>query len=487
MSSQGRSVMNKKASCFLSGLFCFLVGVACVFFAVQVLYSAYCAFSWQNYMMYDYGVYTNTIYNLAHGYGFRFLVDNNYLKTHLSFSLALLAPFMRLWASPYFLIVFQWLFLAGGGIIFLRIMVRLKLARSLQSALMLLWFCYPFTQSVMLSEFHGVSFYLFLFPWLLHCLLFNRPMTAVPWICILGVREEAGLLIIPLFLLFAVREKWNPGYIFAALSLAYVVFGIMYLYPEANSFPITEFRRNDATLPAVLKGATMQGFRLRAVATGWILLPCLPFIFFLRGMRTTVFIFTSMAWIISMASGVERQFSLQFHYSAPVFTLMLCGLIYACGKGLPLIDGEGKKVMMTALFSTWLVLSVGFSHFQHGFFLGGKGAHFHYAGVNENYSALRSVTRDLPEEGILLTSSFLGPHVSARPDLLVWEEGNPLLYNIEWILFYFREYSEKEMIRKVMDSEAFGVYRCSLPFILLKKGHNPSQNKDVMSVIQAAI
>ena len=69
-------------------------------FLGHLLFSALAAFSAQNYLMSDYGVYTNTIYNIAHGNGFKFLSEHSYLRTHLSFSLALLAPLFWLYSSP---------------------------------------------------------------------------------------------------------------------------------------------------------------------------------------------------------------------------------------------------------------------------------------------------------------------------------------------------------------------------------------------------
>ena len=93
-------------------------------FALHLLYSAMCAFSWKNFLMMDYGAYTNFLYNLAHGDGFRFLHEHNYLKTHLSFSFILLTPLVHLWASPLLLIVVQWLFLVGGATFLWRFLRR---------------------------------------------------------------------------------------------------------------------------------------------------------------------------------------------------------------------------------------------------------------------------------------------------------------------------------------------------------------------------
>ena len=62
-------------------------------FACNLIYGAWCAFTWGKFTLFDYGVYTNMIWNSAHGAPFKVLIDRSYLGTHLSFSLAILGVF----------------------------------------------------------------------------------------------------------------------------------------------------------------------------------------------------------------------------------------------------------------------------------------------------------------------------------------------------------------------------------------------------------
>jgi len=134
--------------------------------ALGLLWSGFCAFTWRKFGLFDYGVYTNMIWNSGHGQLFRCLLDRTYLATHLSFSLALLGPLFYLWDHPFMLWVAQWLMLISGALILLRGALRAHVPAFLAWAIVLFLFGYHLNQQVLLSEFHGVSAYLLLVPWL---------------------------------------------------------------------------------------------------------------------------------------------------------------------------------------------------------------------------------------------------------------------------------------------------------------------------------
>jgi uncharacterized membrane protein len=90
--------------------------------AAGLVRSQYCQFTWGKMALHDYGIYFNMLWNTAHGDWFTYLTDQSYLRTHLSFSLVLLAPLFRLWDDPLLLTVIQWCCLLIGGLLFWRIL-----------------------------------------------------------------------------------------------------------------------------------------------------------------------------------------------------------------------------------------------------------------------------------------------------------------------------------------------------------------------------
>ncbi len=82
----------------LISLFCIL-GI--IIYIIGFHHAGFCAFTWEKFSMFDYGVYMNMIWNSGTGDFFRCLIDRSYLVTHLSFTLALLGPFVHLTENPF--------------------------------------------------------------------------------------------------------------------------------------------------------------------------------------------------------------------------------------------------------------------------------------------------------------------------------------------------------------------------------------------------
>jgi hypothetical protein len=201
-------------------------------FLLHQLYSAWCAMTWFKYHQGDYGNYVNMLWNTAHGRPFRMNVDENYLTVHLSFTLALLSVFYHVWDHAFLLALLQWLMVAGGaGLVWA--MARRRGLAPMATAALVLFFCgYFFTQRVLLSDFHTVATYYLLFPWLCYTMAFRKGWAWLPWLLILGVREDA----------FAVRAAGDRllrrgatagagGWWLAAAGVAYGVLAVTVLYP----------------------------------------------------------------------------------------------------------------------------------------------------------------------------------------------------------------------------------------------------------------
>ena len=243
--------------------------------AARILYGAYCGFTSGEFAFFDYGVYTNTAWNLGHGNGFTFLVDKSYLTTHLSFSLMLLGPLFHIWDHPFLLALAQWLMLIGGAILIWRAASRAGVAQARIAALLFLFVAHPFTQQVLLCSFHGVGFYYWLLPWFYYTLAYRRRWCWMPWILLLGLREDAFITLLPLLLYFAIRDRWRAGYVMAVLSLLYGISAIFILYPAINGISLFERRGTEiAGLDGLVKGSNALAARLRSL--WWIFLPLVP-------------------------------------------------------------------------------------------------------------------------------------------------------------------------------------------------------------------
>jgi len=440
-----------------------------VLFALHLLYSAFCAFSWQNFLMMDYGTYTNFLYNLAHGDGFQFLTDHNYLKTHLSFSFILLAPLVRLWDSPLLLIVVQWLFLMGGASILWRIMRKGKTPTALACAILFTFVAYPMTQSVMMSEFHGVSAYFLLLPWLLYMILHQRKWAFLPVLMILGLREDAGLIILPMLLYFAVRDRWKTGYILAGATALYVVLAITLLYPWITGESLLGVRAAEASSGSILQSFAHPHLAGRALAVFWLLLPAALLGLILRHGWRPLLIFPSIAFLLGFSSAMHRQHTFDFHYSAATVSALVCAMAFIAAPK----RWKGSPVGLSRIAAMALLLITMVAHSQRGFFLGGGKAERIYAQPHSEVFPLLRLAQDIPRDGLLLCNQRLAPFFSLRPDIMVLHYYNAQRHTPEFIVTDIHEIQTPDFAGVVaaLESGEIGLFAQEFPYLALKQNH----------------
>lgn len=453
--------MNKR----VQNLFSLFLFAGCVLFAGHVLFSAIAAFSAQNFLMSDYGVYTNTLYNLAHGNGFKFLVDHSYLRTHLSFSLILLAPLFWLFRTPMLLIFVQWFFLVGGCWILFRIMQKRSVPVLLRGGVLFFVCAYPMTQSVMLSEFHGVSAYYLLLPWLLHEMLFRRHLTILPFVVILGLREEAGLMVIPMLLFAAVTLKWRMGYLFAGIALLYSILAVTFLYPWINGVSLLAIRAPEASVKSITSAWSSEAILLRGKALFWLGLPVLPFIVICRHRVSAILLFPLTACGAAMLSGMPSQHSLVSHYPAPIIAAMACGMVQA------LSDSTGKLrfPMVSSLALTFIILAF---HSSNGFFLGGQQNHPVYSRLNPRMAPLLSLSKKASKKGLLVTHRKLAPYFVMREDIMIWHYFDSEIHSPDIILCDRHELQnpKKDWLCDLIRKGEYGVVCEDSPYLLIERG-----------------
>jgi uncharacterized membrane protein len=382
-----------------------------------LIYGDYAAFTWEKFTLTDYGKYVNTIWNCGHGHWYKFMVHQNYLGTHLSYSLALLGPFLLIWDHPFFISILQWLGLVLGSWILWRSARRHGLNYSFSSALVFLYAAYPYTQSVMLSEFHGVSFYYLLIPWLYHFLSFHKKWVGIPYLITLGLREDAPFIIIPVLLYFAVKDRWNTGYAYALFALIFGLIGLGVVFPCLSGCSLIERRPDLGKMTSFTQRMGIDCLLMRGNALFWLFLPVLPFL--KKGWKIVLF-FPLTGLIQTMITPYPSQYSLFYHYSAPVFTCLILGILEAVSR-----DREGlNNSFIKMVVPLYLLLCVLFANHVKGFLYGGGSYAFVYGTINKNIYRIDQALKAIPSGGVLLCSNNLAGFCSNRENLLSWEYWN---------------------------------------------------------------
>lgn len=464
-----------------------LLAAAAAIVAWALLWAAWCAFTWGKFHHLDYAKYTNALWNAGRGDGFRMLVDGNYLTTHLSFSLALVGASFRLWDHPFLLAVAQWVQFAAGAAI-LAWSARRRGVPAADTAAIALFFCaYPFAQAALLSEYHGASSYFLLIPWLFHALT-SSPRTAwLPLVLLLGVREDAFLVALPVLILTGWgTPRCGRHWGLAAVSLLYGLLALLVIYPALAGGSLARVRGGGlTTLRDVL--ASFGDVRLSGHVRA-ALLTLLPLLAYAgRGRRWAVLFMPLLPFIVSQCSGFPRQQSLQNHYAIAVHVCMALGFVLAaiprhCEPVAPVDPGARPSLPWRALALAAVVLAV---HRAEGFLPGARHHYREYRSINPAGLATLAAARHIPATGLLLTSERLDPYCANRRDLLIWRTFDSARHQPALIFETLSNIPRvcNGALLNELRAGVWGVRFNDGKLLILQRGADPSRNAALLAML----
>ena len=462
-------------------------GVWAVLILAGLAYAGFSAFTWRKFTMFDYGVYTNMIWNSGHGDLFRCLLDRSYLATHLSFTLALLGPLFFIWDHPFMLWAAQWLILAAGALLLVRTAVRLRVSPAVAAAVAAFFVGYHFTQQTLLSEFHGVSLYLLLVPWLYLCLKFHRRWVWLPWLLVLGMREDAAAVVLPLLLYFAVRDRWWAGYGYAALSIAYVVLATTTLYPLLTGLSLMARRHADLGENPLAHLLNPDTLRIRAGALFWVALPALPFV----GKKGWIplLVFPSLALVQAMGGGTEYQYSLALHYAAPIMACLAVAMLEAVSRAAEARGDAGAAGPGWALAAAIGLLAItAASGWARGFLPGAAQRIACYVRPHPAGFRILRAARQIPRAGVLLCPARLAGFCANRKDVVDWRHYDPRRHRADLLFSELKYVDDPGMgYRGWLEDGTFGVVFFDGLNVVLKRGADPAPNGLVLDALRRVL
>lgn len=450
---------------------------ACVV-AATTLYTVICSFSWYRNRLSDYGIYANMMWNTAHGHPFLYLINGSYLRVHLSFTLGLFSLLYRAWDHPLLLCVLQWSCSVLGTLAVVAAARRRALPALMTAALAFFYLGYRFTQSVHVHDFHGVALYLFLVPLLYLALVVKRAWSWLPLTLILGLREDAFLVVLPMLLYFTVRERRMGGAWLALAALIYGAAAVFLLYPALNGTNILATRETEFSAASWLAKPDAGPLVARLHGLVLFLLPVL-----VAGRRAwgPALLFPSFAVLQCLASNWPSQYAIGTHYSAPVMATLICGLVEslaprAASQPAP-VAGPIPWGRAAALL-TAITVAV---HVESGFLPGGGKSCAHLRVLNpEGLATLRAAAR-IPREGVLMTDNALVSFCANRHLLKVWHLGQ-LGRTFDHAFFLARdlESHHHEVLLQALRDRTLGVRYYDGIHVVLSRGFDPRDNDLVL-------
>jgi hypothetical protein len=358
--------------------------------------------------------------------------------------------------------------------------------RNLTAAVMLLFLGGWFTQSTLLCEFHGVSLYYVLIPWLFYCLARHKNLTWLPLLLLLGLREDAALPALPMLLYFAVKDRWRAGYYYAAVTALYGALAMGVLFPLINHQTLGERREKLISAHRILNSfGNAQALQRRAVALFWLFLPALPLLW--RRGWVPILALPSLQLIVLLVSPNKHHHGLGRHYSAAVLTLLVLGLMEAWRRTrrAPPQPRRVPEGLALALFLMAVTLA---GYLMMGALPGGDRSDKVFEHSSDLGHRALDIVPHIPKTGVLITDKRLSEFVANRADLLTFDTLRGPASRVDLIFAHLtqdRLYGS-ETLPSVLASGDFGVIHLDRDYILLKRGADTNRNGAAQAAIASA-
>jgi uncharacterized membrane protein len=452
---------------------------------------------------FDLGIVNNLVYGGLEG---RFMESpivfggdpKKYLATHAKYGSYLFLPIYALVPRPETMIVIQSTSL-GLSAIPLFFFARRRLSDWVACALAIAWVCYYPMQSANFYDVHEVpiaSFFILATIWAVDAkrwVLFGLAFAAA-----MLMREDMpiGMAVTGAFLLLT-GHRPIAGLIMTVVALVWFVFLRFYVMDSVGDWWFPDMYKGlwaggEKGFKSVLKTLLSNPlFVLSKVVESkkiYYLLHLLVPIAFLPARRWYLWAaFVPGAILTLLVTSYEPIFMFSFHYVmhwAPYLFAAAALALAAIGQSVDEGPARMRAAVGGMLFAS-IVLTYNYGAFPQrpGTFKGG------YFAIDFNYSDAERARRArlyeliamIPASASVVTSENVGPHLSSRRDIYSLRQNT---WKAEWLLASSKELNldrTRQTITRAIKEGEYGVIRRSGDFVLMKRGHDTSQNEQLAS------
>lgn len=426
----------------------------------------------------DLGIFDNVIWNTSRGRWFwSSMLDRNFLGEHASPILLPVALAYRLWSAPECLLVIQSVALAAGALPIFRFTER-KAGRPAALALMLAYFFYPPLFGVALHDFHEYALAVPFLAAAFYDLHFRRPARGLLWVLLaMACKEDLALVTAGLgaYLVVSGRDR-RVGSALVLFSLVTFVAltGVVIPRIRGEPFPFADrYSHLASSLPGLVETALRH-----PIATGASMMTTPKLIFLLRLLAPLLFLPllgpslllpAAPALARILLSNHEPQFSILFHYHAPLIPFLFFAAAFALRRLASWFGRSVKARQRTRNSLTAALIAA-------ALLLGSNPlARFQDYEVTSRIGAFQRLLPLVPAGASVSAHNRLVPHVSQRLHVSTF----PVLHDADLILLDFGyprfEYPvqavvHQQMFLRLLTSGAYGAVAVEDKFVLLKKG-----------------
>ena len=289
----------------------------------------------------DLGIFVNLFWNLTHGGGWHSgMLERHFFGEHFSPLLLLIAPLYRLWPAPECLLAVQSAALAGGAWPIYQL-ARARLGHTAGLVALYAYFVYPPLLGVALHDFHEVALAV---PLLAFAIWWLHQGRTFPVLLALGAailcKEELALTVAAFGLYWAfARRDWKTGAALFVAGCAVFLLLVGAVLPafRGEALPFADrYSQFAGGLGEILRHARRDPAWLLAACgspeKGRYLLDLLRPLGFLPLLAPLDCLPALPTLARNLLSNHEPQFSIYFHYPAPMIPFLFAATFSGLGR-----------------------------------------------------------------------------------------------------------------------------------------------------------
>ncbi len=379
----------------------------------------------------DLAIHAQVMWNTSQGRWFEttLLEDRptNYLGHHFSPALLLVAPVYGLWPDAALLLVLQTILLALGAIP-IYLYARKQIGSEIVALTMSLgYLLFPALHYVNLFDFHEITLGVPLLSFTALCLLTKRyRLFFVLLVLSLLVKEEMAFVATAFALyILLVQKRYRLGVIVLLLAIGWTYVTMSVVMPDIAGdtyFPSGRYDYLGSSFTQIVASVVLNPL---LVLQHLLILPKLEFLLHLLvplgllpllGFDTLIFVVPTILYLL--LSDYEPQYSIHFHYTAPLIPLLFMASVTGIER---LLHWKGRSV--TVAVSAFILVTSLMSYLLHS--PGPLARHFNQNGqydlwphLASGYNALAAI----PPDASVMTIEEFAPHLAAREEIYIENE-----------------------------------------------------------------
>lgn len=445
---------------------------------------------------YDLGIFDQVIWNISQGNGAMssILGNRHFFGEHVSPVLYLLAPLYLVFSTPAVILIAQSVALALGAFPIYKLACKQLASQQLAIVFASMYLCYQPLRNVNLYDFHPVAFTT---PLLLFAFYYGEQRKYMwfglfVFLALLCKEEVASIVFIFGVYIACVQKREKLGIALSLVGVTMFVLDIFVIIPYYRQAPfgfVSRYSYLGKSIPEITKTLL---FRPLYVLKYVFIMKKIKYVFqvfgplgFLSLLSPAHLLLAVPTFFQNILSGSGIQYSIGFQYTSPLTPFVFVSAIYG-GRNLLMKPVLRQRLKLRAATPQIIQgVSVLFVILCVLFFGKSPISRLRQYARTEHTAAADAFLESIPRAASVSAQGPLVPHLTHREHIYqfpVINAADYIVLDITAKKWPIPDEEYRTILKNLLQGE-YGVLESKDGLLLLKRGHDPSKNTDIIPLL----